>query len=119
MRATWVPAMLLVVFLSACGGGGDGAGADECADPVAVSSVEITGKGSGYEPDCLSVDAGATITLDNSDHMPHTFTVDGTDVNYNVGAGDSIEADLSSLEPSLYDVTCVFHPSMQATLTVE
>lgn len=110
---------VLVVFLAACGGGGDSAGVDECADPVAVRSVEITGKGSGYEPDCLSVDAGATITLQNSDQMPHTFTIDGTDVNYNLGGGDSTEADLSSLEPALYHVTCVFHPSMKATLSVE
>jgi plastocyanin len=112
-------AVALVVVLAACGGGGDIAGADECADPVAVGSVEITGEGSGYEPDCLSVDAGATITLQNSDVMPHTFTIDGTDVNYNVGGGDSTEADLSSLEPALYDVTCVLHPSMKATLRIE
>jgi hypothetical protein len=66
-------------------GGSDGSGADECANPVAVSSVEITGVGTGYEPDCLSVETGATITLRNSDHMPRTFTVDGTEVNCNVG----------------------------------
>ena len=51
--------------------------------------------------------------------MPRTFTVDGMEVNCNVGGGDSAEADLSSLEPALYDVTCVFHPSMKATLSGE
>ena len=119
VRTTWVLAVVMVAFLPACGGGSDGAGADECADPVAVSSVEITGQGSGYEPDCLAVVAGATITLRNSDHMPHTFTIAGTGVNYNVGGGETAQADLSSLEPALYDVTCVFHPSMKATLTVD
>jgi plastocyanin len=107
------------MFLPACGGGSGGSGADECANPVAVSSVEITGVGTGYEPDCLSVDSGATITLRNSDHVYHSFTIGGTEVNYTVVAGDSAEADLSSLEPGLYDVTCVFHASMKATLKVE
>lgn len=118
MRETCV-LLVVAMFLPACGGGSDDSGADECAIPVAVSSVEMTGVGTGYEPDCLSVEAGATITLRNSDQMPHTFTVDGTEVNYNVGGGDSAEADLSSLEPAVYDVTCVFHPSMKATLKVE
>jgi plastocyanin len=113
----WVLAVLVVTFTPACGG--DGAGADKCVNPVGVSSVEITGHDSGYEPDCLSVEAGATITLRNSDHRLHTFTVDGTDVNYNVAAGDSADADLSSLEPGLYVVRCVFHSAMKATLKVE
>jgi hypothetical protein len=73
----------------------------------------------GTNPGCLSVEACATIELRNSDHFLHSFTIDGAVVNYHVGAGDSTEADLSSLEPSLYDVTRVYHPSMKATLTVE
>jgi plastocyanin len=118
MRGTCV-LLAVAMFVPACGGGSDGSGADECANPVAVSSVEITGVGTGYEPDCLSVEAGATITLRNSDQKLHSFTVDGTEVNYDVGGGGSIEADLSSLESGLYDVRCVYHPSMRATLTVE
>lgn len=51
--------------------------------------------------------------------MPHRFTIDDTEINYDVGGGDSSEADLSRLEPGLYNVTCVYHPSMKAILAVE
>jgi plastocyanin len=44
--------------------------------------------------------------------------VEGTNVDVNVDAGSSGEADLANVDPGTYTVTCTFHPQMEATLTV-
>jgi plastocyanin len=113
MRTSLVLAALLL--LTACGG--DGAEAPEgCTDPVAAATVELADF--AFRPDCLSADAGATITLDNTGDAPHTFTVTGTDVDFNVDAGTSVDASLSGVDPGTYAVTCTYHPQMEATLTI-
>ena len=106
---------LLLLLLAACGG--DGAEAPEgCADPVAATTIELADF--VFRPDCLSADAGATITLDNTGDAPHTFTVTGTDVDFDVDAGTSVDARLSGVDPGTYAVTCTYHPQMEATLTI-
>ncbi len=108
--------LALLLLLTACGG--DVAELPEdCTDPVAVTTVELADF--SFQPDCLSVDAGATITLDNSGDAPHTFTVTGTDVDFELDAGTSVDVSLSGVEPGIYAVTCTYHPQMTATLTVE
>ncbi|HUF60240.1 MAG TPA: cupredoxin domain-containing protein [Actinomycetota bacterium] len=107
--------LALLLLLTACGG--DGADAPEgCTDPVAATTVELADF--AFRPDCLSADAGATITLDNTGDAPHTFTVTGTDVDLDVDAGTAVDARLSGVDPGIYAVTCTYHPQMEATLTV-
>jgi plastocyanin len=107
-------ALAAMLLLPACGGGE--AEPEACTDPVAVTSVELADF--AFRPDCLSTDAGATITLQNTGDALHTFTVTGTDVDLSVDAGTSVEASLSGVEPGTYAVTCTLHPQMEATLTV-
>jgi plastocyanin len=106
--------LALVVLLPACGG--EDAPPEPCTDPAPATSVELADF--SFRPDCLSADSGATITLDNTGDAPHTFTVEGTDVDVNVDAGSSGDADLATVDPRTYAVTCTFHPQMEATLTV-
>lgn len=89
---------------------------EPCTDPISATTVELADF--TFRPDCLSAEAGATITLDNTGDAPHTFTVEGTDVDVDLDAGASAEATLSGVEPGTYAVTCTFHPQMEATLTV-
>ena len=115
MKIGCVAALAALVLLPACGG--DGGNAPEaCTDPVASTTVELADF--AFRPNCLSAEAGATITLENTGDAPHTFTVVGTDVDVDVDAGTSSEASLTGLEPADYAVTCTLHPQMEATLTV-
>jgi plastocyanin len=109
-----VLALAAILVLTACGGG-EAKPPEACTDPVAATTVELADF--AFRPDCVSVDAGATIRLENTGDALHTFTVTGTDVDFDVGAGTSIEASLS-VEPGTYAVTCTLHPQMEATLTV-
>jgi plastocyanin len=110
-------ALLLALAAIVPGCDGDTTSPEPCTDPAPVSAVELADF--VFRPDCLSVDAGATITLDNTGDAPHTFTLGGTDVDVNVDAGSSEVADLGTVDPGTYAVTCTFHPQMEATLTVE
>ena len=110
-----VLALATLLLLMACSGD-EAKPPDACTDPVAAATVELADF--VFRPDCLRADAGATITLDNTGDAPHTFTVTGTDVDFNVDAGTSVDASLSGVEPGTYAVTCTFHPQMEATLTV-
>jgi plastocyanin len=110
-----VLALGALLLLSACGG--DGATPPEdCTDAVAATTVELADF--AFRPDCLSAEAGATITLDNTGDAPHTFTIEGTDVSFDVPAGDSAEGTLSGVTPGRYEVTCIYHPQMTATLEI-
>jgi plastocyanin len=109
-----VLALIALLLLPACGG--DGETQPGSCNPVDATEVELADF--VFRPDCLSVDASATITLDNTGDAPHTFTVEGTDVDFDVDAGTSVDASLSNVEPGTYAVTCTYHPQMEATLTV-
>lgn len=106
---------LVPIVLPACDG--DGEPPTPCTDPVSATSVELADF--VFRPDCLSAEAGAAISLENTGDAPHTFTVEGTDVDFDLDAGDSVEASLSGVAPGRYAVTCTFHPQMDATLTIE
>ena len=106
---------LAALLLAACSGG-DVTPPEACTDPVVATTVELADF--AFRPDCLSADSGAPITLDNTGDALHTFTLEGTDVDFEVDAGTSIEASLSGVEPGTYAVTCTLHPQMTATLTV-
>jgi plastocyanin len=114
MRIVAVFLLAVATLLPACEG--DASPPEPCTDPVPATSVELADF--VFRPDCLSADSGATIALDNTGDAPHTFTVEGTDVDVNVDAGSSGEADLGTVDPGTYAVTCTFHPQMEATLTV-
>jgi plastocyanin len=109
-----VAVIAALVLLPACGG--DATPPEACSDPVDATTVELSDF--AFRPNCLSADAGATIALENTGEAPHTFTVEGTDVDFDVDAGSSIEAILTGLESGTYAVTCTLHPQMEATLTI-
>jgi plastocyanin len=106
--------LALAALLPACDG--DGAPADPCSDPEPATSVQLADF--AFEPDCLSVDAGTTIALENVGDAPHTFTIESTDVDVKVDPGASGEVGFDGVDPGSYSVTCTFHPQMTATLTV-
>ena len=106
--------LALTLLLPACGG--DSAPPEPCADPMPATSVELADF--AFRPDCLSVDAGGTIALENTGDSPHTFTVGGTDLDVKVDPGGSDEVHFDGVDPGTYAVTCTFHPQMEATVTV-
>jgi plastocyanin len=114
MRIARVLLVALAAIVPACDG--ETAPPEPCTDPAPATSVELADF--AFRPDCLSADAGATIALDNTGDAPHTFTVEGTDVDVDVDAGSSGQVDLGTVDPGTYTVTCTFHPQMEATLTV-
>jgi plastocyanin len=114
MKIAPVLLLVLALLLPACEG--DGAPPEPCTDPTPATSVELADF--AFRPDCLSVDAGATIALENSGDAPHTFTVEGTELDVNMDAGGSDEVRFDGVDPGTYAVTCTFHPQMEATITV-
>jgi plastocyanin len=113
MKTVPLTAVTLVLLLPNCGGDGP---EPKCADPVATTSVELADF--AFRPDCLTMEAGSAVTLENTGDALHTFTVNGTDVDFELDEGTSTEASLSGVEPGTYAVTCTLHPQMTATLTV-
>jgi plastocyanin len=106
---------LLVVIGVGCSGSGPEL--EACTDPVPADTVRL--EDFAFDPACLIAAPGASLRLENVGETPHTFTLDGTDVSFDLPAGTDAEGSLSGVEPGRYAVTCVYHPQMTATLTVE
>jgi plastocyanin len=72
-----------------------------------------------FVPSDVTVAAGG-IELVNEGESPHTFTVEGSDVDVQVDAGSTTTTTID-LEPGTYTLFCSFHRSdgMEGTLTVE
>lgn len=71
-----------------------------------------------YEPEDLTVTAGATVTWANSDKAPHTATADDGSFNTESISQDQ-EGEVTFDEPGTYAYFCEFHPFMKATVEVE
>jgi plastocyanin len=122
MKAT---RLIVIAFtgalLAACGGDADSGGtapvaAEQPEAPAATSTVTLTDN--AFSPAEPVVEAGA-IDVVNNGESPHTFTVEGQDVDVEVEAGASVTARVD-IDPGTYTVFCEFHRTqgMETTLTV-
>ena len=87
-----------------------------CAHPQASTSVSIAHF--AFAPSCIAVAPGATLTVTNSDSVPHTFTVQGTKTDVSIEAGATASVPLSGMASGTYTVICRFHPQMVQALRV-
>ncbi len=109
--------MVIVVAAGAmaCSGGG-AEPPPSCPNPTATTSVVMDDF--SYGPNCLAVAPDATLSLDNQGAAPHTFTIEGTEVNVDVAAGDEGSVDLAGVTPGTYTVICTYHPQMVAAVEI-
>jgi plastocyanin len=95
----------------AAGGGEDDGGGGESAATVQVNNFL-------FAPSDIEVAAGSEIEVKNGNaNTPHTFTVEGTDIDLELSPMDSEDVTID-VDPGSYDVICRFHGQMTATLTV-
>ena len=97
------------------GGGGDGGdgGEDEGAGASTVQANNFA-----FDPVELEIAPGEDLTLKNGNaNTPHTFTIDGTDVDVELAPLAEEQATID-LERGTYDFFCRLHPQMEGTLTV-
>jgi plastocyanin len=114
-------AMLLAIatagsmVLAACGGGDDATG--DGGDGAASSTVTM--RDNEFAPADPVIAAGE-VELVNGGAAPHTFTIEGEDVDVQVDAGETATTTVD-LEAGTYTLFCSFHRAqgMETTLTVE
>jgi plastocyanin len=98
--------------------GGSSSGGGACAADTATATESITAAGFAFDPNCLTVATGGTISLSNGDTTTHSFTLDdaAADVSVDIPAGGSAEA--TAPAAGTYGFHCRFHSSMTGTLIV-
>jgi plastocyanin len=115
MRTTIrVLAIAAFVLPGACGS--DAEPDPSCTDPEPASSVALADF--EFAPACIGASSGAVIALENTGAAPHTFTVEGTDVDVDLPADASGEASLEGVDVGTYAITCTYHPQMTGTVVV-
>lgn len=96
------------------GGGGNGGGQSEGTSVLTVTQANYT-----FTPSTPKVASGDTITIDNSTpDTPHTFTVDGENIDVTVAPGTSQDVTID-LPAGSYPFFCRFHQSAGMTGTLK
>jgi plastocyanin len=96
----------------------DGGATAACPDLSADNPFVITIQNMAFEPSCLTASASSTIKIVNADSVDHTFTIDGTQVDVTIVAGQTFNGESAGLKPGEYSFRCKIHPSMTGTITV-
>ncbi len=91
----------LTVFLVACGGNGNGGG--DAGGPTTLNMID-----NAFQPSTLSVATGTELDLSNTGAALHNLTIEGTDVNEDVEAGQSTTLTLD-VEAGEYTMFCEYH----------
>jgi plastocyanin len=85
--------------------GSNSGGSDDAALKVSVANFQ-------FSPATVKVDSGDSIELTNTNpQTPHTFTVDGEDIDVSLDPGSSTTVKID-LPPGTYPFECTFHSSM-------
>lgn len=99
-------------------GSGYGKGSGDDSDGGSASKVDVQANNFAFDPAELEFEAGEDILVKNGNaNTPHTFTVDGTDVEVELDPLEEAELTLD-LDPGTYGFRCEFHPQMTGTLTI-
>lgn len=99
-------------------GGGEDDGGGEMDGGGGSAAVTVQVNNFLFAPSNIEVAAGSEIEVKNGNaNTPHTFTVEGTDIDLELSPMDSEDVTIE-LDSGSYDVICRFHGQMTATLTV-
>jgi plastocyanin len=139
-RLAIVPALLALV-LAACGTSGSSsteppastavpstaaseAPASAAASEAGSEEVRVTLENFQFDQTELTIPVGTRVIFLNADSAAHTVTegtdgeaADGAFINDEIAGNQS--TDFTFDEPGTYDITCLFHPTMNMTVTVE
>jgi plastocyanin len=131
MHRRWmklVGALFVLMLLAAsCGGDDTPTDADQGGGSPSESPSESPADGGGggadlttvdfgFSPTELSVTEGQTISVTNIGETSHTFTTDDEAIDETIGAGETVDIDLTGATTGGFH--CRFHPQMVGTLTV-
>ena len=64
-----------------------------------------------FDPDCVEVATGETLTIENRSDSRHSFTL-GKKVDFDVLAGESEEFEVVDLKKKEYRFFCKYHSGM-------
>ena len=117
-------AVLALTLLGAACGGDESEGqpvdSEETEAPSESPSesggADLTIVDFGFSPSTLSVTEGQTITVSNIGETSHTFTSEDDAVDETIGAGETLEIELTGVTSGGF--VCRFHPQMTGRLTV-
>jgi plastocyanin len=136
MRKTLVVMVALTALAgAACSSGGDDSGstgdtgatgATSAAGCTADNATDLTGddpfvvtiQDLAFTPDCFAAKSASSITIENKDSVTHTFTIDGTQVDVSIDAGETFNGESAGLDPGTYPFHCTIHSSMTGTVIV-
>ena len=110
-----------MALLAGCGGDDSTDDSTKAAAPAAAAKATSTIRIADflYEPNPVTVKAGAKIAIVNEDSAPHTITEEGTSPSFD---SDTIvggkRGSVTFSEPGSFTYLCVFHPTMKGTVTV-
>ena len=98
--------------------------AAEPSEEATDDEFTVTLSGFAFSTGQLTVPAGTEVTFENADNAAHTVT-EGTDGRpasdpiINAQLGPEATTTFTFDEPGEYEITCLFHPSMNMTVVVE
>ena len=70
-----------------------------------------------YDPVCVQASNGSTLQVVNDGDAPHSYTIEGTDLQSNLEPHDSGDLAIDGLTAgTVYEVTCIYHSNMTAAL---
>lgn len=84
---------------------------------VSVDPADVVLTISGFTFSKVSVKAGSTVTIRNSDGVDHTVTIAAQGIDVGIAAGE-VATFVAPKTPGTYTLTCDLHPSMKGTLVV-
>jgi plastocyanin len=146
-RFRFLPVLIagLALTLAACGGAAlsptasepvdtpssepsqaESAAPSEAAEPSEAAGEQATVRLSqfAFDTEELTIAAGTEVTFENADSAPHTVTegtngVAADDPIIDEELGQDASTSFTFDEAGTYEITCLFHPSMNMTIVVE
>jgi plastocyanin len=118
--APWLLCAVIALSVAACGDE-DPPAASDCVDLTGTASFTIRLSGNEFVPACFTASASQRLTLVNEDGALHSFTIEGTPIDVDVGGGDTLDLDpvTDAVEPGTYDLICKYHvPGMTGRITI-
>jgi plastocyanin len=116
-------AVVAITLLAAACGGDEPEGEPANGGEPSPTATDDGGGGAdltivdfSFSPQELSVSEGQTITVTNIGETSHTFTTEDGAIDETIGAGDTVEIELTGVASGGF--VCRFHSQMSGTLTV-